>query len=142
MFNGNYISFSDYSIKQHDTVEYLGCQLDSKLSGEELVSIALRQIYAKLKFLCRESIYLIPIFGRLLCNALIQTHFDCGCSSWFPVLKKNLKTKLQKAQNRFIRFCLNLPPRSLIDSSHFREIKLRQTRDRIEHCIVNTVSKY
>ena len=27
------ISFMGYSIKQHDTVEYLACQLDSKLSG-------------------------------------------------------------------------------------------------------------
>ena len=25
--------FASYSIKQHDTVEYLGCQLDSKLNG-------------------------------------------------------------------------------------------------------------
>ena len=31
MFKGNYISFAGYSIKQHDTVEYLGFQLDSKL---------------------------------------------------------------------------------------------------------------
>ena len=28
------ISFADHSIKQHETVEYLGCQLDSKLRGE------------------------------------------------------------------------------------------------------------
>ena len=33
MSKGNYIFFAGYSIKQHDTVEYLGCQLDSKLSG-------------------------------------------------------------------------------------------------------------
>ena len=28
------ISFAGHSIKQHETIEYLGCQLDSKLSGE------------------------------------------------------------------------------------------------------------
>ena len=65
--------------------------------------------------------------------------FDCGCSSWFPLLKKNLKIKLQKAQNKYIRFCLNLPSRSRIDLSHFRKRKLRPARDRLEHCIVNTV---
>ena len=32
----HYISFAGYSIKQHDTVEYLGCQLNSKLRGEAL----------------------------------------------------------------------------------------------------------
>ena len=30
------ISFTGYSVKQHDTVEYLACQLDSKLSGENI----------------------------------------------------------------------------------------------------------
>ena len=33
------ISFAGHSIKQHKTVEYLGCQLDSKLSGEAMASI-------------------------------------------------------------------------------------------------------
>ena len=41
----------------------------------------------------------------------------------FPVLKENLKIKLQKAQNKYIRFCLNLPLRSRINLSHFRKIK-------------------
>ena len=140
MFKGNYISFAGYSIKQHDTVEHLGCQLDSKLSDEALASKVLRKINAKLKLLYRESIYLIiPTFRRLLCNALIQAHFDCGCSSWFPLLKKILRIKLQKAQNKYIRFGLNLPPRSRIDPSHFRKRKFRPARDRIEHCIANTV---
>ena len=33
MFKENYISVAGNSIKQHDTVEYLGCRLDSKLNG-------------------------------------------------------------------------------------------------------------
>ena len=45
------ISFSGYSIKQHETVEYFGSQLDSKLSGEVMVSKVLKKINAKLKFL-------------------------------------------------------------------------------------------
>ena len=32
------ISFAGHSIKQQETVEYLGCQLDSKLSGEAVAS--------------------------------------------------------------------------------------------------------
>ena len=97
MFKESCKSIVGYSIKQHDTVEYRGCRLDSKLNCEALASKVLREINIKLKFLIWESIYLIPAFRRLLCNALIQTHFNCGCSSWFPVLKKNLKIKLQKA---------------------------------------------
>ena len=81
MFKENYISVAGYFIKQRDVVEYLGCQLDSKLSGEALASKFFRKINVKLKFLFRESIYLIPALRRLLGNALIQAHFDCGCSS-------------------------------------------------------------
>ena len=75
------ISFEGHSIKQHKTVECLGCQLDSKLSREAMASKVLRKINAKLKFLYRQSRYLTPAYRRLLCNALIQPHFDYGCSS-------------------------------------------------------------
>ena len=94
MFKGNYISFTGYSVKQHDTVQYLGCQLDSKLSGKALTSKVLRKINIKLKFLYRESMYLILAFKRPLCNAQMQPHLDCVCSSRFLLLKKNLKIKL------------------------------------------------
>ena len=45
------ISFTDHFIKQHKKVEYLGCQLDSKLSQEAMASKVLKKINAKLKFL-------------------------------------------------------------------------------------------
>ena len=74
-------------------------------------------------------------------NTPIQPYFDYGCSSWFPRLKKNLKIKLQKAQNKCIRFCLNLPPISHINPSHFRKINSFPPSDRVEYCITNTVFK-
>ena len=37
------ISFVGHFIKQHETVEYLGCQLDSKLSGEAMASKVLKK---------------------------------------------------------------------------------------------------
>ena len=45
------ISFAGHSIKQHETVEYLGCYLDSKSSGEAMASKVLEKINSKLKFL-------------------------------------------------------------------------------------------
>ena len=107
-----------------------------------MASKVLKKINAKLKFLYRQSRYLTPAYRRLLCNALIQSHFDYGCSPWFPLLKTNLKLKLQEAQNRYIRFCLNLPARSHIDPSHFRKINWLPFSDRIEYCIANTAFKY
>ena len=75
------VSFAGHSIKEHETVEYLGCKLDSKLKGEAMASGVLEKINAKLKFLYRQSRYLTTAYRRLLCNALIQPHFDYGCSS-------------------------------------------------------------
>ena len=36
------VSFAGHSIKEHKTAEYLGCQLDSKLSGEVMASKILK----------------------------------------------------------------------------------------------------
>ena len=130
--------FLGHSIIQHETVECLGCQLDSKLSGKAMASKVLKKINAKLKFLLRQSRYQTPAYRRLLCNTLVQWHFDYGCSSRFPLLKKSLKVKLQKAQNKCIYFCLNLPLRSHIDPSHFSN----RVSNRAEFYIANTVFKY
>ena len=107
-----------------------------------MASKVLKKLNAKLKFLYRQSRYLNPAYWRLLYSALIQPHFDYGCSSWFPLLKKKLKLKLQKAQNKRIRFCLNLPLRSHMGPSHFRKISWLPVSDRVEYCIANTVFKY
>ena len=101
-----------------------------------------KKINAKLKFLYCQSRYLTPAYRRLLCNALIQSHFDYQCSSWFPLLTKNSKLKLQNAQNKCIRFCLNLPPISHSYQSHFRKINWLPVSHRVEYCIANTVFKY
>ena len=43
----------DYSLKQHNTVEYLGCYLDSDLKGESMVPRVLKKIHRKVNFLWR-----------------------------------------------------------------------------------------
>ena len=42
------ISYDGHSIKQHNTVEYLGCLLDSNLSGESMALSVLKKIHSKL----------------------------------------------------------------------------------------------
>ena len=90
--------YGDYSLKQHGTVEYLGCCLDSNLNGESMASRVLKKINTKLNFLLRQRNCLNYSFRRFLCNALIQPHLDYGCTSWYPFLCKAFKTKLQIAQ--------------------------------------------
>ena len=51
----------------------------------------IHKINNKLKFLYRKNDFLTPTLRCLLCNALIELHFDYACSAWHPNLSKKLK---------------------------------------------------
>ena len=63
------------------------------MSGESMANKVISKVNARLKFLHRKNKYLTPNLRRLLCNALIQPHFDHAYSVWYPNLFK--KTKKQ-----------------------------------------------
>ena len=98
----------DVTLKQFSTVEYLGCLLDDTLSRQEMALKVLKKVNGRLRFLYRQGKYLNPQLRRMLCNTLIQPHFDYACSAWYPNLTKGIKNKLQIAQNKCIRFSLFL----------------------------------
>ena len=136
------ISFHDHSIRQYNCVEYLGCFLDYNLNGETMARKILKKINDKLKFLYRQAHFLNPSCKRLLCNALIQPHFDYGCTSWYPLLNKAFKKGVQTTQNKCIRYCLDLPSHSHISATHFRKINWLPVDLRVELCTATTVYKY
>ena len=70
------ISYGDYSLKQRNIVECLGCYLDSDIKRESMAHRVLKKINTKLHFLWRQRNYLNYSSRRLLCNAFIQPHFD------------------------------------------------------------------
>ena len=102
------IKYGDIQIKQHSKVKYLGCLMDEIVSGEAMTLNVIHKINNKLQFLYRESVFLTPKLRRLLCNTLIQPHFDYTCSAWYPNLTKKLKHRIQTTQNKCVRFCLQL----------------------------------
>ena len=57
-------------------------------------------------------------------------------------LSKALKAKLQIAQNKCIRFCLELPPCGHTNSSNFRKINWLPVERRVGLCTSTTVFKY
>ena len=136
------ITYGDTEIEQYDSVKYLGCILDNNLSGESMASNALSKINGRLKFLYRNHNFLDKDLRRLLSNALIQPHFDFACSTWFPVLNNNLTKKVQIAQNKCIRFCLNLDNMSHIGSKEFTEINWLPVKERVYQCINVNIFKY
>ena len=63
-----------------------------------------------------------PGLRRMLCNALIQLHFEYACFALYPNLNAKLKKKLQIMQNKCIRFCLKLDKMHHISEEDFKTI--------------------
>ena len=78
----------------------------------------------------------------MLCNALIQPHFDYACSAWYPNLNKNLTKKMQIAQNKCIRFCLGLDNRTHIGVNEFKKINWLPVENRYEQCVFVSAFKF
>ena len=132
----------EIKIKQYTEVTYLGCDLDQNLSGESMATKVLGKINGRLKFLYRKQSYLSKSLRRMLCNALMQPHFDYASSAWYPNLNKKFKKKIQVAQNKCIRFCLFLENRAHVGISEFKEINWLPTSVRFEQCICSTAYKF
>ena len=124
------IKYENIDIKQHSKVTYLGCIFDESMSGESMALKVINKINGRLKFLYRKNRFLSYPLRRLLCNALIQPHFDYACCSWYSNLNKKLKDKLQVLQNKCIRFCLQLGNRDHIGIKEFQTINWLPVNDR------------
>ena len=77
------ITCNNIQIKLHSKVTYLGCVLNEIMSGESMALKVINKINSRLKFLHRKNKFLTPALCRLLCNALIQPHFDYASSAWY-----------------------------------------------------------
>ena len=75
------VKYKNIKIKQHLQVTYLGCVLDETLCGELMALKALNKINGKLKFRYHKNKFLTPKLHRMLCNVIIQSHFDYACSA-------------------------------------------------------------
>ena len=75
------ITYQGIDIKQNSQVTYLGCILDETMSGEPMAYKTIKKINTRLNYICRKKHFLTPRRRRLLCNALIQPHFDYACTA-------------------------------------------------------------
>ena len=136
------ISYGSLKIKQYSEVTYLGCILDESLSGESMALNVVSKINTRLKFLYRKGKFLSPQLRRLLCNALIQPHFDYACSVWYPNLNKKFKTKLQTLQNKCVRFCLQLDNKAHVGITEFKQINWLPVNYRFRQCLAANMFKF
>ena len=125
------VKCGDININNVNSVKYLGVQIDNTLSGENIVMNIIKKCNSRLKFLYRHKDMLDFCSRKTLCTALIQCHFDYSCSSWYPGLGKTLKDKLQVAQNKMIRFILDLDNRAHIGHKEFKKAGFLDVSSRV-----------
>ena len=106
---------------KYSNVTYFGCVLDGCLIGESMAMQECTKIASKLKFLYRKNRLLLKNVSMLLCNSVIQPHFDYVSATWYANLNKKYINKLQVLQNKCIHFCLQLD-RGQIGIEHFDKI--------------------
>ena len=109
------------------------------MNCEKIVNSIIGKVNSRLKFLYRNCRSLNSSTRLTLSTALIQCYFDYSCSSWYDGLNKSLKHKLQVAQNKVIRFILNLKPMTRISYSILSEIKMLKVEDSAKQMRVNHV---
>ena len=79
---------------------------------------------------------------RLLCNTIIQPHFDYACSAWYPNLTEKLKKKLQVMQIKCIYLFLQLDKMSTISHKEFKDLNWLPVITRFEQCVISVVFKF
>ena len=136
------IKHGDIKSKQHSKLKYLGCMLDETVFGETMEISVINKINNKLKCLYRKKRFLTPILRGLLCNALIQPHFDYACSGWYPNLTKKLKNRIQSSQNKCFCFYLQLDKVTHISHKEFQILNWLPVTERFNQCIKSIVYKY
>ena len=103
---------------------------------------SLRKINTNSWFLYKQNEYLIPELRRLLCNYLMQLHFDYTCVSLYPSVNQKIRKKIQDAKNKCIYFWLKLSSRQHISVKEFKEINWLSTKERVEQRAATEVFKY
>ena len=102
----------------------------------------LSQINNKLKCLYHKNSFLTAALRRLLCNALIQPHFDYACSAWYPNLTKKLKHRNQTTQNKCMHFSLQLDKIKYISYEEFELLNWLPMTYRFKKCANTILFKY
>ena len=72
----------------------------------------------------------------MLCNVLIQLHFDYACPAWYPNLNEKTKKNIQIMQNQCLCFCIQLDKMHHIFEKGFRLINWLPTSKRVDQFII------
>jgi len=113
------ITCGDKNIEPKSDVKYLGVTFDSPNCNDKICEKIVKMIDSRLAFLYRKNHLFTFEIRKLLANALLLPVFDFGSISFYTNLTGTNKKRLQRQQNKCIRFILNLPKQSHINYNEF-----------------------
>lgn len=127
------ISCNNIDIKSQNSVKYLGMVLDQNMNFETMGSSVISKINARIKFLYRKGIFFNRKEKKMLVSSLVQSSFDYACNSWYRGLAKKLKTKLQCAQNKLVRYILSYDCRQHLYFKDFSLLGWLDVENRVDY---------
>ena len=131
------ISIGNYTTNSSKEVKYLGLTINNSLSGDEIVNSIVSKTTNRLKFLYRHRELLNSETRKLLAKSLIFCHFDYAIAAWYMSLSLANKKRLQVAQNKAVRFMLNLGSRVHIGQNELDRVGLLCVNDRARQIILH-----
>ena len=131
------ISIGNYTTNSSKEVKYLGLTINNSLSGDEIVNSIVSKTTNRLKFLYRHRELLNSETRKLLAKSLIFCHFDYAIAAWYMSLSLANKKRLQVAQNKAVRFMLNLGSREHIGQNELDRVGLLCVNDRARQIILH-----
>ena len=127
------ISCNNVKLAVTTCVKYLGTYVDNCLSGTDMFDYVIKKINGTIKFLYRNKSFLDMDVRKMLVNSLIQPRFDYSCNLWYRPIGKTKQSKLQRCQNKCIRYILGLPNKQHLDFAHFKKLKYLNVEKRVEY---------
>ena len=127
------ITCNGVKLRTTKCIKYLGAYIDEAMTGTQMFEFSYRKISNTLKFLFRNKQFLDQKVKILLINSLVQPRFDYACNYWFRSIGKTNQDKLQRMQNKCLRFIFNLGNRTSIRVQHFIELQMLNVKDRVDY---------
>ena len=78
---------------------------------------------------------------KLLCNSLLQCHFDYASSSQYNGISKQLKNRLQVVQNKVVKFIHGYDSRTSLKVKDFSNIGCLNVQNRVKQITLIHVYK-
>ena len=139
-YNDFSIVLSDgQTIRAKQSVIYLRLELNQYLDGEQIVLNIVKKVNSRLKFLYRQANYFNQNVKKMICSALVLCLFDYSISAWYGGISKYHAHRLQRAQNKVIRFILNKDFMYHIDHADFKSLGILNINTRAEQLRLNHV---